>query len=325
MRNGKVKMKKKLSLLLCTLVAALTVGCGSGQTTNPVVSEVETNKEPLKIGLISSIASLPILIAQEQGYFDEANLEVELEYFKAAKDRDAALQAGTLDGVLCDQIAISIYQNADIDMQITGKTDGSTTIVAGPNSGVEKVEDLVGKNIAISENTMIEYTLDQVLASAGIESSAVEKVSIPSMATRLEMLQSGEIDAAVMPNPYSDTALANGCKSIEVVDSTSDLYTSVTAFKKGILDVHQDTIKKYYEAYDRAVEYINATDVSVYENVIIDTIGYPETMRGNMGIPRFNKNVLPSEASVTSAFAWATEKGLLTKALSPSDVLVSIQ
>ena len=317
-------MKKKLCLTLCTLLGIFSVGCGSN-TKETVTENIEIvaseDKESLKVGLISSIASLPLLIAEEQGYFDESGIEVELEYFKAAKDRDAALQAGELDGVLCDQIAIAIYQSADLNMQITGKTDGSTTIVAGANSGITSVSELAGKKIAISENTMIEYTLDQVLKAAGVDITSVEKVSIPSMATRLEMLDSGEIDVAVMPNPYSDTALANGGVCLEVVDSLSDMYTSVTAFKQDVIDMHADTIKAYYEAYNKAVEYINTTDSSVYEEIIIETIGYPETMRGNIVVPKFNVNTLPTAESVEAALAWATEKGLLTKDLVPSDIL----
>ena len=318
-------MKKKLCLAVCTLLGILSVGCGSSEKLADNVQEVETviteENRSIKVGLISSIASLPLLIAEEQGYFDEVGLQVEMEYFKAAKDRDAALQAGELDGVLCDQIAIAIYQSADINMQITGKTDGTTSLIAGAQSGITSIEELVGKKIAISENTMIEYTLDKVLEAAGVDVTTVEKVSIPSMPTRLEMLASGEIDAAVMPNPYSDIAIADGNVCLEVVESTSDLYTSVTAFKQEVIDTNAEAIKAYYEAYNKAVEYINHTDMSAYEDIIIETIGYPETMRGNMVIPQFNANTLPTTKSVQAAFTWATEKGLLTKELTPADVL----
>ena len=44
------------------------------------------------------------------------------------------LQAGQLDGVLADETAISIYQNSDMDMKITGTTNGYWTLVATEQS-----------------------------------------------------------------------------------------------------------------------------------------------------------------------------------------------
>ena len=206
-------------------------------------------------------------------------------------------------------------------MQITGKTDGGFVLMAGGSTGIEKVEDLVGKKIAISQNTVIEYVLDQLLIQAGVDVSSVEKVSIPSMATRLELFMNGELDAALMPSPFSDTALANGAIALEQIESDSDLYISVTAFNQDVIDEKSEALVSYYKAYNEAVDYINGTDVSAYEDLIIDTIGYPEEMRGHIVAPTFNHNTLPTVSNVESVFEWCKEKGLLTKEIRPEEVL----
>lgn len=315
-------MKKKLCLALSILLGIMAVGCGNAQPAANVSQAEE--KETLKVGLISSISALPLLIAEEQGYFEAAGVDVEIEYFKSAKDRDAALQAGELEGVLCDETAIAIYQNAGLDMKITGKTDGEFVLLAGKGTGIESAAGLEGKKIAISENTVIEYTLDLLLDEAGVSREAVEKISIPSMATRLEMLNSGEVDAALMPNPFSDTALANGATSLDVVDSDNEMYISVTAFNGAVIEEKAEAIKAYYKAYNEAVDYINATDVAVYEGIIIETIGYPETMRGNIVIPEFHYNTLPTAGNIQATFEWCQEKGLLSEMISPEQVMSEV-
>lgn len=321
-------MKKKLSVVLCMMMSMLVAGCGSSQPTAEAKSEValvsEGEKPSLKVGLISSISALPLLVAEEQGYFEADGVDVDIEYFKSASDRDAALQAGELDGVLCDETAIAIYQNADLNMQITGKTDGGFVLMAGGETGIQKVGDLVGKKIAISQNTVIEYLLDQLLIKAGVDVNAVEKVSIPSMATRLELFMSGELDAALMPSPFSDTALANGAIALEQVESDSGLYISVTAFNQKVIDEKSEALTSYYKAYNEAVDYINGTDVAAYEDLIIDTIGYPEEMRGHIVAPTFHHNTLPTPANVESVFTWCKEKGLLTKDIRPEEVLTNV-
>ncbi|MGL5674795.1 MAG: ABC transporter substrate-binding protein [Cellulosilyticaceae bacterium] len=313
-------MKKKLSLVLAGLLAASLVGCGGTPNPTPVPEE---GAKSLTIGVMGSVDAVPLIIAEEKGLFDAAGVDVNVEIFKAAKDRDAALQAGELDGVICDEIAIAIYQNAGVDMKITGITDGAFTFVAGANSGITSMSDLVGKKVAISENTVIEYTLDKMLEAFDMAPTDVEKVVIPPMPTRLEMLNAGEVDAAVMPSPFSDAAIGAGGKMIAQVDSTGP-YISVTAFLQGAIDHKTSAIKGFFDAYNEAVDYLNTTDISEYEDTIIQIVGYPETMKGQIVLPNFRKNALPPAEEIEEVLAWSKAKGLLTKELTAQDVVSEV-
>ena len=116
-----MKLKKIIALAMTAVMTASMVACGSKK------EEVQTEKTKLTVGVMGSIDAVPLVIAEQNGYFEEEGGDLDLQIFKAANDRDAALQAGELDGVLCDETAISIYQNSDIDMKITGTTNGSWT------------------------------------------------------------------------------------------------------------------------------------------------------------------------------------------------------
>lgn len=319
-------MKKKLTLIFTMVLGMSLMGCSAkvekapkNETTQQVTEEGQT----LTIGVMGSVDTVPLVIADQKGFFDEAGVDVNIEVFKAAKDRDAALQAGELDGVLCDEVAIAIYQNAGIDMKITGITDGQFGLVVGANTGVNNVSELAGKKIAISENTVIEYTLDKMLEKNGVAVADVEKVAIPPMPTRLEMLNSGEVDAALMPNPFSDAAIKAGGTMIDKVDNTG-MYISVTGFLQEAIDTKAAEIKAYYNAYNQAVEYLNNTDMSEYEEIIIETVGYPEDMRGNIVLPEYRKNALPPAEEIEEVLAWSRDKGILTKELSAKDVVSEI-
>ena len=75
--------------ILSTLILS---ACGAPQ------SQKSEPLPKLTIGLMPDVDSLPFIIAQEEGYFKEEGLDIELQQFKSAMDRDAALQSGTLDG-----------------------------------------------------------------------------------------------------------------------------------------------------------------------------------------------------------------------------------
>lgn len=333
-----MKLKKLYSTVLATTLAFTVVSCGSteepaepvndttGNTDEVVQEEVvdEVSDETLSVGLMSSISALPMVIAEEKGFFEEEGLNIDVQTFKAAKDRDAALQAGELDGVIADEVAIAIYNNADMDIVITGNSLGAFTLVSGPNSGITSFEDLKGKSVGISENTAIDYDLDKMLELNGLELTDVERVAIPPMPTRLEMLKSGEIDAAVMPNPFSDDAIAAGGTELAVADGTTLPFISTTAFFRTVTEERAGDVKAYYRALNKAADYINSADKSELEDIAIAQLGYPETMRGNIIIPVFTHNQLPKDEEINDVFDWCRQRGILTKDITAEDVTSTV-
>ena len=314
---------KNLFLATLTVMVGLTLtACSSENTQEPSTTQTDETIT-LNFGAMGSIDAVPLVIAQENGYFKEEGLNVNLEMFTAAKDRDAALQAGQLDGVLADETAIAIYQNSDMDMQITGSTSGYWTLVATPGSNIKSAADLKGKKIAISENTMIEYLADDITAANSISQDDFEKVAIPAMPARLEALRNNQVDAAILPAPFNETAINDGCVAIETIDNTQ-IMISITAFLNSVIEESPEAIQSFYKAYNKAVDYINSTDISEYEDIVISTVGYSEDMRGNIVLPKYEYNYLPAEEKVQQVFDWATNKGLLTKDIKAADVLNDI-
>lgn len=324
-------MKKGLSILLAVCLLFALTACGAktapvennAENSTKETSEVTTNETlpTLNIGVMSSVDMLPIFMADKNGYFEKNGVDVNVQVFKSFKDRDAALQAGELDGIIGDLVAISIYQNAGMDMVVTGSTDGVFMLVAGKDSKVNAIEDFNGEKVAISENTVIEYTIDQLMKEADKPLTAIQKEVIPPLPTRLEMLNAGEVDASLMPNPFSDAALAAGAREIKRISSETDEYISVTAFLNTVIEAKPDALKAFYKGYNEGVAYLNENEVASYEADVIEAVGYPETMKGKITVPVFKINALPEKALVEKVFAWSKEKGLLTTVLDLDHIL----
>ena len=322
---------KKLTLASLALASILTLtACGEKKEEQSVVtpeqSPTETTEETettLRFGVMGSLDTVPLVIAAQNGYFEEEGVNLDLQIFSAAKDRDAALQAGELDGVLCDEVAISIYQNSDINMQITGTTNGVYTLVAAKDSGITSLADLAGKKMAISENTMMDYLADYIAIENGMSANDIEKVAIPAMPARLEALNNNRVDAAILPTPFNDTAIADGGVEIEKLYN-KDIMISVTAFLQEVIEQNPEAVQGFYRAYNKAIDFINSTDMSEYEDIIITTVGYAEEMRGKIVLPEFQHNYLPNEENVQRVFDWSKDKGLLTKDIQASDVINNI-
>lgn len=64
-----------------------------------------------------------------------------------------------------------------------------------------------GQNISVSKNTIIEFVLDEMLAQNNMTEEDINKTVISQIPTRLEMLQNGKLDGAVLPEPMGSIAV----------------------------------------------------------------------------------------------------------------------
>ncbi len=307
-------MKKTLTLLLAALLILGMAACGTAAPSS----------KTLTLGALPSIDVIPFVIAEQQGYFKKYGLTFKLELFKSAKDRDAAFQSGALDGFCCDEVAVCIYQNSGTDLKITGMTDGEYALVVGKDSGIADLAGMKGRSVAISEKTLIEFVLDKILEKGGLSPSDVVKTAVPAVPVRLEMLNAGQADAALLPEPFAIFAENGGGKRLSSATQIG-LYPSVIAFEKKVIDSGRADIAAMYKAYNDAVDYLNSTPISEYEDLIIKTVGYPEEMRGKIKLPKFTKDMMPTEADLAVVVAWASAKGLCASTLAPKDLVENVR
>lgn len=305
-----MKIKIVYVIALLTLLLMVT-GCSKK---SEIVSSSE-EKQVIRIGMMSSSDVIPYALINENKLSDKYNFELDLQVFTSAKDRDAAFQAGELDGVLTDYIGVCMYQNAGFDVKITGITDGDYILLAGKDSGITDISQINGKNIAISEKTLIEYTLDNIMVKNGLKDTDVIKEVVPRIPDRLELLRNDKIDLGLMPEPFATLALEDGAIQLGTANEYG-LYPAVSAFSKTALDSKNEAIRNLYKAYNEAVDYMNQTDIEQYEKMVIEAVGYPEEMLGKITVKPFRESKLPSEEEVLAAVQWASEKGLCKPTLS---------
>lgn len=267
--------------------------------------------------------SVPIIIAQEKGYFTEEGLKVNIQPFKSAMDRDAALQSGNLDGAISDLLAVAFCKNGGFDVKVTAFTNGNYKLIAGKNENVASIKDLQGKDVAVSKNTIIEYVTDQISVSQNLKEDGINKVVIPQIPTRLEMLQNGKLAAATLPEPMGSIAIANGCKL--VTDSEQmNINPGVMMFTAKTVDEKKAELQAFYRAYNKAVKYINEHPQDEYMDIVIEKSGFPAIAKTALKMPKFSEAALPKEKDVTDCMTWMKQKELIRVAYSYSDIVVDL-
>lgn len=309
-------MKKNIVfILIIFLVISFSACAGS----NNAIKESDV----LRIGLLPDDSSIPIMIAEELGYFEEAGIDIELILFRSAIDRDSAIQANELDGVSTDVLSLGLFKEGGIPAYAVAQTDGTYSLVVNDSAGISQMNDLSGKSIGLSFNTLMEYLLDVALNYNDMDANKVNKVSIPSIPARLEMLNSGQIDGATLPEPLASGAVDNGAKSL-MLNRDFDTYPGILMVTKSYIDNNPDAFKAFSKAYNDAVDYINKAEQEEYFSIIKEKLAFPEGSEDYYTVKEYQHMILPDEKEIEKGMKWLFEKELISEEYSYDELIVDV-
>jgi NitT/TauT family transport system substrate-binding protein len=208
-------------------------------------------------------------------------------------------------------------------VKVTSFTDGSYKLIASPNEPAKSAKELAGKDVSVSRNTIIEYVTDQILAKEGMDGESINKVIIPQIPTRLEMLQNGKLAAATLPEPMASIAVHNGCRHITGSDELG-INPGVIMFTSEATEKKTEEIKALYRAYNKAVAYLNNTPREEYIDLVIEKGGFPPVAKEALKLPKYHEAALPKESDVVDCIKWLNDKGLVKDTYSYSDIVLDL-
>jgi NitT/TauT family transport system substrate-binding protein len=272
----------------------------------------------VRIGLLRIDDSVPFYVAEKEGLFAENGVRVELIGFNSSADQSQAMEAGELDMAMNDMIVQGLMKKGGTDTKTVSIAFGATPeegrfiLAAAP--GVDKDADLTGMTAAISNNTMMDYLLDQFSALAYIDRAVLKTVSMPNLMLRTETLIEGrDIQLAILPDPLASYALQAGC-SILVDDTQTgvNLSQSVVLATQEILEDNDEAVRRVLNAYYTAMDRINA-DPDAYRDFCLETANVPKELSQAYPTPRYTPRALPDEESVSRVTSWLADRGLVNR------------
>ena len=321
----KHKWKKIMASALVGMV--LLTSCGGSAAGNEQNGE---QGEPLKIGLLRIDDSFPFYVAEKEGLFEKHHVSVELQNFSNARDQSTALQGGELDVLMTDPVVTALSLKGGSDVRIvamalgTVPEEGRFLIVSAPDSGITAPEQLEGKTLAISNNTMMDYLVEQYETTLGLDKAAISTVNMPDLMLRTTTLLEGkEIDAAILPDPLAAYAVAEGANV--VIDDTQlgvNFSQSVVAVTTDAIDNNREAVANLLAAYNEAIEMINSNP-EAYQAYALECANVPETLAETYPTPTFTANSIPGEADIALVNSWMVERGLLDAAYAYEDMVDS--
>ena len=244
---------KRAALIFCILLFFL-YSCQRKKGESVFIPSTEL--QPLTLGMLPTLDGLPFHIAKAQGIYDSLGLDLTILSFNSAYDRDAAFQFKSMDGMITDYpSAVTLQAIHHTDLGIILKHDGYFCFIVSKESGINQLQELKEKNIAVSHNTIIEYATGQLLNKAGISQAEVNKPEIAQLPLRLQMLQYDQIDASFLPDPAASIAMNARHRSLISTQELGIDFT-VTAFSREAINEKRREIELLITGYNLGIDYI---------------------------------------------------------------------
>jgi NitT/TauT family transport system substrate-binding protein len=283
--------------------------------------------EKLEFGILPVVDVLPLLVGKETGLFEKEGIDLELISFQSALERDAALQSGRLDGYFGDILNTVLLIQSGEQLKIIATAFHTHPqcrmfgIAIAPGSGITDMAGIQGKDVAISSATVIEYLLDRMLSARNMPPGDVSKQEIKKIPIRLQMLLSGQVTAALLPEPLLTLAETRGSK---VIMDDRNLNTALTVLAVNLKNRTAVTalIPGFLRAYHTAVSRINANP-SEFKEILITKTQFPQDVKDKYPVPVFPAGGLPAEADVLAVQDWLVKNSLIKTRIPYADMVIA--
>lgn len=244
-------LNKKHAVLAAAASLALTLSaCGGSDDASG--SDARTK---VTFGYIGDFNGSSLLaIAEKEGLWDEAGLDVDTKVFTDGPTQIAALGTGDLDYGYIGPGAVWLPASGKASIIAVNTLGGADRVIAQP--GITSMQDLKGKKIAVPEGTSGDMILGLALKKAGMTKDDVQVVPMDP-ATIVSAFSAKQVDAAGIFYPSIDTIKKQVPDLVELAQN-SDFepdFAFPTAFVGGPDAGDDATTAKVVKVLREAIDY----------------------------------------------------------------------
>lgn len=286
----KIKGIKIIMLAILVAAAAFTsTGCSFDKRSEGDLS--------LSIGLMPAVDAAPVLLAEKNGYFKELGLNVELQIFNNAQDRQSALQTQTIDGAITDLIAVATNVDGGFDIKATTMTNGVFPVLL--KEGAEGRESI---KVGMMEVSVTNFLIDEWLGDDYI----IEKVYINDIPARLAAIGSGQLDMGLFPEPMASMGELNGLKK-KLYQPEEGFCPDVIVFTGKALKEKGEAVKLFHEAYNKAVDELNQNQQAGRDILMEKIPNLKPEIRDKIILPEYTRVTVPDDQYIDKIIQWTSE------------------
>ena len=253
-------MKRILAMLLMAVM--VVAGCSPsdpGQKKEAPKTDSKETKRVVRLAIQPSAAFVPLVIAREKGWIDEAMKEIDVDVkwtdFESGPPMNESFAAGQQDiGVIGDVPSVAAVAAGQKNVFIATADGGpSYAMLVTDDSGIKNVADLKGKKIGLTIGSTAQNLAGKLLAKAGLDiKKDVEIINI-STGDAQTVLLNHNVDAVVIWEP--NVSRLDATDKIHILTHGGDIGfpgVNVVFARQDFVKQNPDIVKVYLQQYWKA-------------------------------------------------------------------------
>ncbi|MFC7401304.1 ABC transporter substrate-binding protein [Citricoccus sp. GCM10030269] len=298
-------------------------GGANGDTTTAGNGGGSGNLTPVTVGAIPIVDVAPLHLAKEQGFFEEAGLDVTIESTSGGAISFPGVSSGQFDFAFGNVVSMMVARSQGIKLKFfcsgtttTGKPgEDNVALIAAPDSGFETITDLEGKTLSSNQLANIGDTAcRQAMDKAGGDGSNLEfiEMAFPDVQAALE---NGQLDAGVVVEPFVTAALEAGMVAVAwpYAEANPELDTGGYFASEETIDNDPELVTSFRDALVKGLNYAQENPDEVRRITGTYTKTEPEVLE-SIQLPRFRPefNMEAQEELAKTARKYGTIEGELS-------------
>ena len=269
MDTSRIPRRRTLfAVTACAVVLSLTTACGGEAAT-----ATSADGKP-KITVLRSNGAIfePLYIAEQQGYFTDAGLDVTIKAGAQDTSQNApSVLNGEAQFAMTDSSGFLKGAAQDMPIRIvtglqsaTTRTDPTDGLLVKKDSEITSFADLEGRTVGISAlGGTIQFICEYLVQKDGGDPSKVKFVALPTTSLT-DAATSGKTDAVFSFGPFYFAAKDSGLRSVgNGMNDLPGMVQGVLFSSEEYLSANAETAKKFIDAVAKAITYANAHPAAV--------------------------------------------------------------
>lgn len=265
-------MRRPLTALLMALSLTLAA-CGGGDDAEPAAgggSPGGTETEQVTVGVIPIVDVAPIYLGQEQGFFEERGIQLELVLAQGGAAIVPAVLSGEYEFGFSNVTSLLLAKSRGLPLKVVAAGNSTTgdpeddigALIVPGDSPIQSPADLGGKNVAINTARNISDTVVRESArQAGADPASIRFTELP-FPDMPAAIAGKQVDAAFVLEPFKTIALEAGAREIAApyADTAEDLLIAAYFTSEQLLAQNPDLVERFTEAMNESLEYAAANE-----------------------------------------------------------------
>ena len=249
-------MRPHTSALAIAVLLAVSACGGSGDDGGEAAAS--SGPDQVTVGLIPIVDVAPVHLGIEQGFFEEQDIELTIEFAQGGAAIVPAVMSGQYQFGFSNVVSMMVARSEGLPIRLVGPGVRSTGeqgadfngVAVRGDSDIRTAADLEGRTVGVNTlNNICGVSINESVRKAGGDPAQLDYVELPPP-DMPAALDAGQIDATCMSEPFLSAYLAAGGRTVasNYVDVAPEADIAVYFASEELLQSDPDLVERFTTA-----------------------------------------------------------------------------